>query len=35
MSIYVLIEYVERCKKIGMKPNWIDLKIYKAIFWRD
>ena len=34
MSIYVLIEYIEECKKVGSKPTWEDLKQFYIINWR-
>lgn len=35
MSIYILIDYVKRCRENGIEPELTDLKQFKAIFWRN
>lgn len=35
MSIYILLDYVERCKEFGLEPKLSDLKRYKKKYWRD
>ncbi len=35
MSIYVLIDYVESCQKVGLEPNFQELHKWKEKYWRD
>lgn len=35
MSIYILIDFIEVCKKNGIKPDLRDLRAYKNKYWRD
>lgn len=35
MSIYILLEYVEECKKEGKEPNFKELHKWKKENWRD
>lgn len=35
MSIYVILEYVEDCKKNNIEPNLKEIKAWKARNWRD
>ncbi|EHN13118.1 hypothetical protein IYC_20666 [Clostridium sporogenes PA 3679] len=35
MSIYVLMEYIELCKGIGLEPTPKGLKYFKEKYWRE
>ena len=35
MSIYVLLDFVERCKSNNVIPTWDKLNEYKRMYWRD
>lgn len=35
MSIYILIDFIEVCRKKGIEPKLEDLRAYKNKYWRD
>ena len=35
MSIYVLEDYILRCREFGLEPKLSDLKRFKEKFWKE
>ena len=35
MSIYILLDYTELCKKNNVTPTWEGLKKHKDKYWRS